>query len=140
MRSSVILRGPAIAPPLVKPHVDPDTLARIQPHTLEDSFVYVHCYFNNVYRDMLIRIWKSTYLIDAASGARSALLHTENISLAPQWTLIPDNQVFRFLLVFEGLPRACTQFDLLEDIPQPGGFHVTNIVRNESDVYHIDIV
>lgn len=140
MRSSVILQGPAIAPPLVKPHVDADTLASIQPHTLEDSFVYVHCYFNNVYRDMLIRIWKSTYLIDAASGARSALLRTENISLAPQWTLIPDNQVFRFLLVFEGLPRACTQFDLLEDIPQPGGFHVTNIVRNESDVYHIDIV
>lgn len=88
---------------------------------------------------MLIRIWKSTFLIDAAAGARSALLHTENISLAPQWTLIPDNQVFRFLLVFEGLPRACRQFDLLEDIPQAGGFHVKSILRNESDVYHIDI-
>jgi len=29
---------------------------------LEASHVYVHCYFNNTVNDMLIRIWKTTFL------------------------------------------------------------------------------
>jgi hypothetical protein len=128
-------------PPVkTRPHIDVETLSAIDPQTLEDSFVYVHCYFNNLYPNMLIRIWKSTFLIDAHSGLRARLVHAENISFAPQWTLIPDNQVYRFLLIFEGLPKSCTHFDLLEDIPQAGGFHVKNIARNQQDVYHIDII
>jgi hypothetical protein len=122
-----------------KPQVDVDTLAAVDPAVLEDSHVYVHCYFNNTHPNMLIRIWKSTFLIDKVTGTRSRLLHTENISIAPQWTMIPDNRMFRFLLVFEGLPKSCSQFDLLEDIPQAGGFHIKNIGRNETDVYHVDI-
>jgi hypothetical protein len=31
-------------------------------------------------------------------------------------------------------------FDLVEEIPQPGGFVIKNIRRNETDVYHIDIL
>lgn len=126
--------------PKVRPAVDIDALAAIDTDVLEDSFVYVHCYFNNIYKDMLIRIWKTTFLIDLSIGTRSRLLHVENISLAPQWTLIPDGKVYRFLLIFEGLPRGCTSFDLLEDIPQAGGFHVKGISRNRTDVYHIDIL
>ena len=116
-----------------------DVLAAIDPQVLEDSFVYVHCYFNNTHKDMLIRIWRSTFLVDAQSGNRAAMVHAENISIAPQWTLIPDNKVFRFLLIFRGLPKSCTSFHLLEDIPQAGGFYVPDISRKETDVYHIDI-
>jgi hypothetical protein len=88
---------------------------------------------------MLIRIWKSTFLVDKDSMARSQLVHAENISIAPQWTQIPDGVTYNFLLIFSALPKSCRTFDLVEDIPQPGGFHVANIARNDTDVYHIDL-
>jgi hypothetical protein len=106
---------------------------------LEASHVYVHCYFNNTVKDMLIRIWRTTFLIDKSSSHRSKLVHAENISFAPQWTVIPENKMFQFLLIFEGLPKGCERFDLLEDIPQPGGFYVADIMRNKKDVYHVYI-
>jgi hypothetical protein len=106
---------------------------------LEASHVYVHCYFNNTVKDMLIRIWKTTFLVDKNSSHRSKLVHVENISYAPQWTVIPENKLFQFLLIFDALPKGCEIFDLLEDIPQPGGFYVANIMRNKKDVYHVYI-
>ncbi|MFM7488163.1 MAG: hypothetical protein ACKO13_14730 [Cytophagales bacterium] len=125
--------------PLVKPVVDVETLESIDPQLLEDSFVYVHCHFDNPSDDMLIRIWRTTFLIDRAFGARSQLLHAENISYAPQWTIIPRKGDFTFLLIFAGLPKSVTVFDLMEEIPQPGGFVVRGIRRNEADVYHVEI-
>jgi hypothetical protein len=106
---------------------------------LEASHVYVHCYFNNTVKDMLIRIWKTTFLVDKNSLHRSKLVHVENISYAPQWTVVPENKLFQFLLIFDALPKGCEIFDLLEDIPQPGGFYVANIMRNKKDVYHVYI-
>lgn len=88
---------------------------------------------------MLIRIWKTTYLVDRGSGSKSKLVHAENISFAPEWTLVPDKKPFRFLLIFDALPRTCSSFDLVEEIPQAGGFHVEGIIRNKTDVYHVDI-
>ena len=125
--------------PLVKPVVGVETLESIDPQLLEDSFVYVHCHFDNPSDDMLIRIWRTTFLIDRASGVRSQLLHAENISYAPQWTIIPRKGDFTFLLIFGGLPKSCAVFDLVEEIAQPEGFFVKDIRRNETDVYHIDI-
>ena len=126
--------------PLVKPKVDVETLASIDPSTMEDSFVYVHCHFNNTSDDMLIRIWSTTFLVDRDSAARSQLIHAENISYAPLWTIIPRKGDFAFLLIFGGLPKSCLVFDMVEEIAQPGGFHIKNIKRNETDVYHIDLL
>lgn len=126
-------------PAVVKPEVNVEVFTRIDALTLEDSFVYVHCYFRNKWENMLIRIWKTTYLVDSLSGTRSKLLHAENISIAPVWTRIPDGQQYSFLLIFSGLPKSCKQFDLVEEIPEPGGFFIQNISRNEKDVYHIDV-
>lgn len=127
-------------PPVkAKPSVDMDVLASIHPELMNDSYVYVHCHFNNTWQDMLIRIWRTTFLVDRASSTRSQLIHAENITYAPQWTLIPDHQPFNFLLIFQGLPKSCLQFDLIEEITEPGGFFVANIQRNESDVYHVII-
>lgn len=127
-------------PPVkAKPTVDIDVLASIHPELMDESFIYVHCHFNNRYEGMLMRIWRTTFLIDRASGTRNQLIHAENISYAPHWTLIPDFQEYSFLLIFGGLPKSCTQFDLAEIIPQPGGFFVANIARNERDVYHVDL-
>lgn len=135
--SKVFGEGEAIE--ITKPDVDAEVLSRVDTATLEDSFVYVHCYFQNKWENMLIRIWKTTFLVDHLSGARSRLLHAENISIAPVWTQIPDGREYNFLLIFSGLPKNCYRFDLIEEIPEPGGFHVRDIPRNETDVYHITI-
>lgn len=137
-RSNFSNRSPQL-PVTTKPEVDEEVLTSIDPSTLEDSFVYVHCYFDNTSEDMLIRIWRSTFLIDRASGSRSSLIHAENISYAPKWTMIPKKGQFSFLLIFSALPKDCTVFDLLEDIPQTGGFFIQGIQRNQLDVYHVDI-
>lgn len=124
---------------LTKESTAVETVVEEKTIELEASHVYVHCYFNNTVKDMLIRIWKTTFLVDKNSSHRSKLVHVENISYAPQWTVIPENKLFQFLLIFEGLPKGCEMFDLLEDIPQPGGFFVANIMRNKKDVYHVYI-
>ena len=126
-------------PSIIKPAVDVEALTNIEASTLDDSFVYVHCNFNNMWKNMLIRIWKTTYLVDSLSAMRSKLLHAENISMAPVWTQIPDGGKYSFLLIFSGLPKSCKQFDLIEEISEPGGFFIQNISRNETDVYHLDV-
>ncbi len=104
---------------------------------LNESYVYVHCHLPHVEPGMLVRIWKTTFLRDCDSPGKSELVHAENISYAPQWTMIGDATSFSFLLIFSALPKSCTRFDLVEEIPQPGGFHVTNIQRNKTDVYNV---
>ncbi len=124
-------------PVIAKPEVDMELLASLHPELLNDSYIYVHCHFNNHFENMLIRIWRTTFLIDRTSGSRSSLIHAENITYAPVWTLVPDLQPFNFLLIFTALPKTCAQFDLVEEISQAGGFFVKNIQRNERDVYHV---
>ena len=116
-----------------------DALASIDPDLLEDSYVYVHCFFQIPSPDMLIRIWRTTFLTDCHSIGKSQLIHAENISYAPEWTMIPSKGTYSFLLIFSALPKSCTLFDLVEEIPQPGGFHIRNIRRNKSDVYRVTI-
>jgi hypothetical protein len=117
-------------PPVkTKPEIDIEVLTSISPDVLEDSFVYVHCYFDNLGEEMLIRIWRTTFLIDKSSGARSSLVHGENITFAPVWTVVPGNIMFHFLLIFSALPKSCTHFDLIEEISQPGGFFAQNILK-----------
>jgi hypothetical protein len=126
-----------IPPIKVKPFVDLDVLTAIESEVLEDSYVYVHCYIDNNDKDMLIRIWKTTFLVDMNSGTRSKLIHAENVSFAPMWTMVPDGKNFNFLLIFSSLPKSCNQFDLIEEVPTSGGFHIKDIQRNMKDVYHI---
>ena len=116
-----------------------ETMTAEETTVLEESHVYVHCYFNNTTKDMLIRIWKTTYLLDKYSGHRAKLVHAENISFAPVWTTVPENGLFQFLLIFESLTKGCEVFDLVEDIPQPGGFFISDIMRNKKDVYHVHL-
>jgi len=127
-------------PTKVKPEVDTEILSSIQPNQLEDGYVYVHCHCTNPGEDLLVRIWKTTYLVDSAANFRTQLIHAENITIAPQWTVVPRHGTHNFLLIFGSLPESCRSFDLIEEITQPGGFVVTGIPRNESDVYHIHLL
>lgn len=125
--------------PTVKPEIGTEVITSIDPNSLTDSYVYVHCHYQNEYDEMFIRVWRSTFLIDRDSGSRAQLVHAENISYAPVWTYIPGKQAYTFLLIFSALSKDCAVFDLVEDIPQAGGFHVSGITRNEQDVYHVTI-
>ncbi|MBU3676079.1 MAG: hypothetical protein FGM54_02720 [Chitinophagaceae bacterium] len=90
-------------------------------------------YFNQ------LRIWPSSYLIDCQSTHQSKLLWAENISIMPTWTFIFPYQETRFTLHFEALPKSCSQFDFIEQIPEPGGFEIRNIIRNRTDIYHLTL-
>jgi hypothetical protein len=112
------------------------TETRIATALDEEGHVYVHVSFTAPQDGAAIRIWSTTFLTDHHSAHESRLVHAENISYAPQWTLVAPDKTVSFLLIFKALPRTCAIFDLIERIPQPGGFEVRGIVRNETDVYH----
>lgn len=86
---------------------------------------------------MGVRIWASTFLIPHGSGRKSKLLNTENITIYPQWMTVGFTPYHRFTLIFEGLPKSCTHFDLIEQIPESGGFEARSIPRNATDVYEV---
>jgi hypothetical protein len=98
----------------------------------EERQTIVHCTCGD---DYAYRIWPSTYLLEHGSGRKAQLITAFNISFAPEWTL---NDGKGFTLIFEGLSKDCIMFDLIENIPQEGGFEVRNIVRNNNDVYVVE--
>ena len=77
------------SPVRARPSVDTDVLFAIHPEWLHDSYVYVHAHMRETDQEMLVRIWQSTFLIDKASGNKSTLVHAENITFAPVWTIVP---------------------------------------------------
>ncbi|SFN62484.1 hypothetical protein SAMN05421741_10866 [Paenimyroides ummariense] len=105
----------------------------------EEQQVIVHCSIYGMDVGDAARIWKSTYLIDKEKGKTYKLLFADGISFAPQWTLIPFNKPLEFTLIFKGLPKSCEMFDLIEIIPEEGGFEVLNVKRNTTDVYYVTI-
>lgn len=125
---------------ITKPKIAPEIFTELQEKFEEEKQVIVHCCFPNDYLDgNLVRIWPSTFLVDKFTGFRSQLLFWENISMFPYWTEVPPVKEYQFTLVFSGLPKNCMIFDFVEEIPQEGGFLVTDIERNDSDVYTIKL-
>lgn len=125
---------------ITKPKISQELLEALQPKVEVEKQVIVHCCFPGTpSSDMLIRIWRSTFLIDESLKHKSSLIHHENISLFPYWTEVPPMKDFWFTLVFSGLPNECKSFDLKEVIPQDGGFWIKDIKRNGTDVYKVKI-
>lgn len=111
----------------VKTEVKPE----IKTLAWEERQTIVHC---TCEEDYAYRVWPTTYLIEHGTEKRAKLITAFNISFAPQWTL---NDGRGFTLIFEGLSKGCTSFDLKEIIPQDGGFEVKGIQRNHTDVYQV---
>ena len=116
---------------------DPELLVDMLQQTEESGQVIVHVTYPPAEHEILLRIWRSTYLISRTSSHKSRLLHVENISIAPIWTPVKAGINFNFTLIFEALPKDVFVFDLAELIPQSGGFFYSSIVRNNEDVYRI---
>jgi len=106
----------------------------LQTEVAEEGQTIVHCVCA---QDAAYRIWPSTYLIEYGSNKKAKLITAFNISFYPYWTL--KNKGQQFTLLFEGLSKDCAVFDLIEQIPQEGGFEVKSIVRNQTDVYTVNI-
>ncbi len=100
----------------------------------EERQTIIHCTYNPMHA---VRIWPSTFLIEKESGRRAKLITAFNISFAPEWTI--GSLSNRFTLIFEGLSKDCSQFDLMEIISLPEPFVGLNIQRLQSDVYNIRV-
>jgi len=110
-----------------------------QEETSQEKQVIIHCIFTSSEGDTGIRIWPTTFLIARDVSHRSELVLAENIPLAPDWLNVSHGSTLNFTLIFSGLPDECRIFDLVEEIPQPGAFTISNIRRNEMDVYVVKL-
>ncbi|HMQ08102.1 MAG TPA: hypothetical protein PKC30_12435 [Saprospiraceae bacterium] len=129
---TVIIKDPATK-------ISPEILQAIKEQTHEEGQVIIHCLFYSMSLWNRIRIWPTTYLFDCHSAHTSSLVHAENITFYPQWMNTPVGDYF-FTLIFTGLPKSCTLFDLIERCNnEHGAFVVRGIPRNEKDVYYIEI-
>ena len=128
--------------PTLKPEVKIDKLSRqkLLNQVQEESQVIVHCTYTGSMNSDRIRIWASTFLYAKDSSHKSELIHVENITMYPMWMDVANGQTINFTLIFSGLPKHCKLFDMVENIPEPGGFVFENIVRNNSDVYTLEII
>jgi hypothetical protein len=126
--------------PLVIPEIaiDENLLTKAKNHLQVERQVIVHVTIQTRHSWWQLRIWPTTFLIPREGGSQSKLLNADNIPFFPQWLHIFGPR-HRFTLIFEGLPKDCEVFDLVEKIPQAGGFEVTGICRNQTDVYHVEI-
>ncbi|NTS43018.1 hypothetical protein HRG84_19180 [Flavisolibacter sp. BT320] len=115
--------------PLFKPEID----FAIAPEIFQEKATIVHC---RMTFGGPARIWPSTFLVQE-DGTRKALLQAYGIAPYPDWKYLKKDSVFT--LVFEELDAPCRLFELLEDIPESGEFHLTDIRRNKEDVYQISI-
>jgi hypothetical protein len=127
--------------PAIKPKVKTykDARNKVLSQIREESQVVVHCTYAGNTADYLIRIWNSTFLFPYESKHVSKLVHCENITLYPTWMQVAAGRSITFTLIFTALPKSCKRFDMIEKIPESGGFECRNIYRNNSDVYHIDL-
>jgi hypothetical protein len=128
------------SPTLPKVSLDPGLLELAKAYPDLEQQVIVHCEFNpGFFLGPRIRIWPTTYLIPKGGTTKAKLLQVDHISFYPEWTPIERFTLHRFTLIFEGLPKECTSFDLIEEIPEPGGFVVRDIPRVTSDIYTVSV-
>ena len=126
-------------PTITEIKIDDETKRKLLEQVKEEAQVIVHCSFTGQKGNNAIRIWNSTFLYSKDSSHKSKLLSSGNISVYPLWTFVPEGQTLNFTLIFTSLPKSCKYFDLVEDIPESGGFIIRNIERNNTDVYLLDM-
>ncbi|MGI8597761.1 MAG: hypothetical protein ACR2KB_00770 [Chitinophagaceae bacterium] len=116
-----------------KPAFKPEISFKAKDLASQEKCTILHCTNKSFNR---IRIWPNTCLVQK-DGSRKKMLHTFNITNYPQWLPVVEGHCFT--LVFEGLDKDCHLFSLLEDIPEASGWYVSDISRNEQDLYHLEL-
>jgi hypothetical protein len=118
---------------IIKPNFKPEISFKPEVQEKVEQATILHCHISKA---SSIRIWPDTVLLQH-DGIKKKLIQAYNIPEYPVYTRVHSGYVFT--LVFEGLDKDCKEFDLIEDIPEPGGFVVKDIQRNKSDVYRITV-
>lgn len=119
-----------------KTEIAPELLAQI--NCDEEKQVIIHARTTNVYNyNCTIRVWPTIYLFPKNSSIRCNLIESYNIAKYPIWHNLSPKSTHHFTLIFQGLPKDCEMFDIIEIIPEQGGFEVKGIQRNREDVYNI---
>jgi len=128
-----IIKNPSVA-------IDPDLLNQLHSLTQEEGQVIIHCCTKaSIYSDLQARVQKTTFLFDLDSDHQSDLIYADNISIAPEWSLIPKGKQRAYSLIFSGLPKSCSSFDLLELNEPCRAFFANGIQRNKKDVYFLQL-
>ncbi len=113
----------------------PKELSELQ--TGENGQTIIHC---KVAEAELIRIWKTTYLVQD-NGTKASLLYADGISIAPSWSLVQNTNGYAyFTLIFESLDKECTSFYLDEIIPEPHAFYTNSVRKNNSGIYSVALL
>lgn len=120
-------------------NIDKATKQELCNEVSEESQVIVHCCYTELCKKARISVEKSTFLYAKNSYHKSRMIFCENIPWIPASIGVDLGETINFTLIFKGLPKHCEEFDLIEKTLNPGAFIVTNIKRNNSDVYLIDL-
>jgi hypothetical protein len=123
-------------PPLLAPQVRPELAPVDDVRPAEPVVVHIRC---DMREELIVRIWRSTFLLDRDSSHASALVSWEAITVYPEWTLLRKNVPHVFTLVFDPLPPRVRWFDLAEIIPEPQGWYFPGIARRAPDIYYLDL-
>jgi|SRR5690554_350060 len=107
--------------------------------TETESQVIVPINFSTGRYGKLIRVWNNTFLQCKDLKNKRMLLFSDNIAIYPKGLEVAPCSTLNFTLIFENLPKACRSFDLIEDIPEKGGFLFKDIPRNDSNVYYQEL-
>ncbi len=128
-----IIKNPSVA-------IDTDLLNQLHSLTQEEGQVIIHCCSKaEAYAAMRARVQKTTFLFDLNSDHQSELIYANNISIAPEWSVIPKGKQRAYSLIFSGLPKSCSSFDLLELNEPCRAFFAKSIQRNKEDVYFLQL-
>lgn len=137
---------PNVEPKEIKPLKEPkikiakELREQIAPQTDYESQVIVHIGFRAFGDVQRLRIWNNTFLKCRQTNTKSKMLFSDNIAKYPNWTIVEPGTHFSFTLIFEKLPKACLTFDLIEDIPEAGGFFIKGIERNNLNIYNLRLL
>ncbi len=104
-----------------------------------ESQVTVHIGLKIGQQAQQVRICANTFLQCANTKIKYKMLFSNNISIYPKWTILEANSYIEFNLIFENLPKDCSSFHLIEDIPEEGGFNFENIEKNSSNIYYLNL-
>ena len=125
--------------PIATPKIAESVFSEVQHQQAEQGTTILHCHIRYPQR---LQICKSTYLRQNSGGDKS-LIHAEGIAVEPEWTVVTKRN-YVFTLVFEGLDKECTSFEMIEDEPLnnpfESNFYVEPTPRNKTDVYNVQIV
>lgn len=124
------------------PVIDRKSRRKLLQNYQEEGMTVVHCSYVSKKKYVnggWVNIYKTTYLL-GPDRAELGLVHAENIPLAPGRHMFSKaGELKRFSLYFPLVPKSWDRFDLVERTRTSDGFLVSDIRRNDSGIYEVNL-